>query len=174
MSAGQIVDTTYQVAEGLNELKRRRRLIDEATYQAVRGHLLDAQETLTLIDDAARLAPRQRDEALADICRRIDEANEASLCGTDELKWAGAGHLALRPKLAVQLGLALWAELGHSWHRLTGTYDIAPFCGARLAPIIPSRTGSTGGPISLGMPGRRQLCPQNAPSGDAGRNDAKE
>lgn len=44
MSAGQIVDTTYQVAEGLNELKRRRRLIDEATYQAVRGHLLEPRK----------------------------------------------------------------------------------------------------------------------------------
>jgi len=154
MSAGQIVDTTYQVAHGLNDLKRARHLIDEATYETVRGHLLDAQETLTLIDQAARLAPERRDEALTAIRRRVDEANEASLCGTDELKWPDVGRLALRPRLIGRLGLALWAELGHSWHRFRGIYDGAVFSGARLAPVVPGRSWPPAGPVPLGMPGR--------------------
>jgi B12-binding domain/radical SAM domain protein len=154
MSADQIVDTTYQVAHGLNDLKRARRLIDEATYQTVRGHLLDAQETLTLIDRATRLTPERRDEALAAIRRRVDEANEASLCGTDELKWPDVGRLALRPRLIGRLGLGLWAELGHSWHRLRGTYDGATFSGARLAPVEFGSPGPSAAPVPLGMPGR--------------------
>jgi B12-binding domain/radical SAM domain protein len=152
MSAEQIVDTTYEVAHGLNDLKRTRHLIDETTYQTVRGHLLDAQETLSLIDQATRLVPEQRDHALAVIRRRVDEANEASLCGINELKWAGVGRLAVRPKLAARLGLALWAELGHSWHRFTGGYDTAAFSGGRLTPVGPIGGRSAGGPVPLGMP----------------------
>jgi hypothetical protein len=118
------------------------------------GHLLDAQETLTLIDQAARLTPERRDEALNAIRRRVDEANEASLYGTDELKWPDVGRLALRPRLVGRLGLALWAELGHRWHRLRGTYDGAVFSGARLAPVEPGRSRLTAAPVPLGMPGR--------------------
>src|SRR5450432_1773472 len=74
MSREQIVDTTYQVAYGLNELKHARKLIDEATYQVVDGHLRRAQETLALIDQALELPADQRDIALAAIRQRVDEA----------------------------------------------------------------------------------------------------
>jgi hypothetical protein len=40
----------------------------------------------------------------------------------------------MRPVLVGRLALALWAELRHSWHRLTGSYDTAIFSGARLTP----------------------------------------
>ena len=79
----------YQVAHG-NELKHARALIDEATYQAVDGHLRRPQETLALIDQALELSPGPRDKALSAIRQRVGEANEASLCATDELKWGGA------------------------------------------------------------------------------------
>lgn len=134
MSAGQIVTTTYAVARGLNELKHDRELIDEATYQAVDASLRLAQETLALIEETSGLAPDQRAAVLAAARDRVDQANEASLCGIDELKWADVGHLAVHPKLLARLARALWAELGHSWHRLTGSYDTAVFSGARLAP----------------------------------------
>lgn len=134
MSADQIVTAAYAVAHGLNELKHDRGLVDDATHNAVDASLRLAQQTLALIDKASGLAPEQRAEALAAIRDRVDQANEASLCGTDELKWANVGRLAIRPRLLARLARALWAELGHSWHRLTGSYDTAVFSGARLTP----------------------------------------
>ncbi|MDQ2876998.1 MAG: TIGR04190 family B12-binding domain/radical SAM domain protein, partial [Actinomycetota bacterium] len=117
MTRDQIVDTTYRVAHGLNELKHARNLIDEPTYQVVDGHLRRAEETLKLIDQALELPPAGRAEALAGIRQRVGEANEASLCAADELKWAGVARLTLRPRTLGRLGLALGAEVGHSWHR---------------------------------------------------------
>jgi B12-binding domain/radical SAM domain protein len=156
MSRAEIVDTTYQVAHGLNELKHARKLIDEATYQVVDGHLRRAQETLALIDQALELPAEQRDAALTAIRQRVGEANEASLCATDELKWGGTkvGRLTLRPSLVSKLGLALWAEVGHSWHRLTGGYDTAVFSGTRLAPVEPGGQRRASEPVPLGMPQR--------------------
>jgi B12-binding domain/radical SAM domain protein len=161
MTAGQIVDTTYRVARALNELKHRRGLIGEATYQAVAGHLRLAEETIAVLDRARELPPERYGAELAAARQRVDQANEASLCGTDELKWADVGRLAVRPRLAARLGLALWAEFGHSWHRLLGRYDTAPFCGARLTPVAatgePERDSS--GPVWPGLnriPGRRK------------------
>ena len=157
MSREQIVDTTYQVAYGLNELKHARKLIDEETYQVVDGHLRRAQETLALIDQALELPADQRDTALAAIRQRVGEANEASLCATDELKWGGAkvGRMTLRPRLLGRLGLALWAEIGHSWHRLTGSYDTAVFSGTRLAPVERDSQRPASGPVLLDMPRQR-------------------
>jgi len=142
MSRQEIVDSTYQVAHGLNELKHDRALIDEATYQVVDGHLRRAQETLVLIDQALELAPVGREAALAAIRQRVGEANEASLCATDELKWGGAhlGRLSLRPSLAGRLALALWAEAGHSRHRLTGSYDTAVSPAPASRPSRPPGT----------------------------------
>jgi B12-binding domain/radical SAM domain protein len=158
MTREEIVDTTYHVAHGLNELKHARALIDEATYQEVGGHLRRAQETLALIDQALELSPGLRDQALAAIRQRVGEANEASLCATDELKWGGAkvGRLTLRPRLAASLALALWAEVGHSWHRLTGAYDTAVYSGTRLPPIEPRPRQPAPEPVLLGMPLRQK------------------
>jgi hypothetical protein len=60
MTAGQIVQATYRVAHGLNEIKHARRLIGETAYRAVDGHLRDAQETLAPSASAStrRTSPR--------------------------------------------------------------------------------------------------------------------
>jgi B12-binding domain/radical SAM domain protein len=157
MSADQIVATTYAVAHGLNELKHDRELISQATYQAVNASLRMAQDILDLIDRTEGLTPERRAAERAAVRARIDQANEASLCGTDELKWADVGRLALRPRLLGRLAQALWAEFGHSWHRLTGSYDTAVFSGSRLTPS--QRQGSwqasATGPASPALwPGR--------------------
>jgi hypothetical protein len=137
MTAGQIVEATYRVAHALYALKSTRHLIDEATYRTVDGNLRHAQETVALIGHAPELPTGRQAEALAAIRQHIDEDTEASLLGTNELKWASAGRLAFRPRLAARLALALWAEARHGWHRLTGTYDTAVFTGTRLAPVQP-------------------------------------
>jgi B12-binding domain/radical SAM domain protein len=155
MSAGQIVTTTYAVAHGLNELKHDRGLIDDATFKAVDASLRLAQQTLALIDQASGLAPAQRAAALAVARDRVDQANEASLCGTDELKWADAGRLAVRPRLFARLARALWAEFGHSWHRLIGSYDTAVFSGSRLVPAQGARDIGCVGRIARARVGDR-------------------
>lgn len=137
MTAEEIVATTYRVANALNELKRARNLVDFETYRAVEDHLRHAQETVALLDEAAELPPEERAAVLSAARQRVDEVNEASLCDTDELKWADVSHLILRPRLGARLGLALWAEVRHSLHRLVGSYDTALFSDARLAPIEP-------------------------------------
>jgi B12-binding domain/radical SAM domain protein len=137
MTAEQIVATTYRVAHAFNELKRARNLVDAETYRVVGNHLRHAQQTVALLDRAAGLTPEQRRAVLAAARRRIDEVNEASLCDTDELKWADVGRLIIRPRLAARLGLALWAEVKHSLHRLVGSYDTATFSNSRLAPLAP-------------------------------------
>jgi hypothetical protein len=157
MSADQIVATTYAVAHGLNELKHDRELISQATYQAVNASLRMAQDILDLIDRTEGLTHERRAAERAAVRARIDQANEASLCGTDELKWADVGRLALRPRLLGRLAQALWAEFGHSWHRLTGSYDTAVFSGSRLTPSQRqgSWQGSATGPASPALwPGR--------------------
>jgi hypothetical protein len=107
---------------------------------------------------ALELPAGLRDQALAAIRQRVGEANEASLCATDELKWGGVkvGRLTLRPRLAASLALALWAELGHSWHRLTGAYDTAVYSGTRLPPIEPRARQRASEPVVLGMPLRQK------------------
>ncbi len=137
MTAEQIVSTTYRVAHAFNELKRARNLVDVETYRVVDDHLRHAQQIVALLDKAAGLPADQRAALLDSARQRVDEVNEASLCETNELKWADVGHLIVRPRLAGRLGLALWAELTHSLHRLAGKYDTAPFSRARLAPIEP-------------------------------------
>jgi hypothetical protein len=65
------------------------------------------------------------------------------------------GRLALRPRLAGKLGLALLAEIGHGWHRLTGGYDTAVFSGSCLAPIETGGQSRASGPVMLAMPRQR-------------------
>jgi B12-binding domain/radical SAM domain protein len=140
MTRDQIVTTTYRVAHAFNELKRARNLVDAETYRVVDAHLRHAQQTVALLDKAAELSPEQRTAVLAAARQRVDEVNEASLCDTDELKWADVGRLLVRPRLAARLGLALWAEVRHSLHRLVGHYDTALFSNARLASVEPQPT----------------------------------
>ncbi len=139
MSAEQIVATTYRVAGALNELKRARDLIDDATYRVVNDHLRRAEQTVALLDRAATLPAEQRGAALAAARARIDEVNEASLLGTDELKWPNAGRLTVRPRLLARLSLALCAEVRHSLHRLAGRYDTAVVSCERTAPVAAER-----------------------------------
>jgi B12-binding domain/radical SAM domain protein len=143
MTREQIVATTYEVAHALNELKLARNLVDLETYRVVANHLRRAQQTVALLDKAAELPPAQQAALLASARQRVDEVNEASLCGTDELKWADVGHLIVRPRLAARLGLAVWAEVRHSLHRLVGNYDTALFSNARLTPVEPGTAQCT-------------------------------
>jgi hypothetical protein len=103
----------------------------------VDGHLRHAEQTVAWLSEAAELPREQRTALHAAARQRVDEVNEASLCDTDELKWAGVGHLIVRPRLAARLGLALWAEVKHSLPRLSGSYDTALFSNARLVPVEP-------------------------------------
>lgn len=147
MTADEIVRVTYDVAQALNELKHDRGLIDEATYRTVAGQLRGARETVAQIDEALGLPAALQAPALAAIRRqRMTADSEASLLGSDELKWTDKGrvHLVIRPGLVARLALGLWAEVRHSWHRLLGTYDTAVYRGGRLtaspseAPACPS------------------------------------
>jgi len=135
MSAEEIVATTYRVANALNELKRARNLVDEETYRVLAGNLRRGEAMVALLDTTAGDSAEQRAALLSAARLRVDEISEASLCGTDELKWADVGHLIMRPRLAARLGLALWAEVRHSVHRLLGSYDTDVFSGQRLGAV---------------------------------------
>jgi hypothetical protein len=53
---------------------------------------------------AAELPPEQRTAVLAAARERVDEVNEASLCDTDELKWAYARLCGITGHVSRDLG----------------------------------------------------------------------
>lgn len=87
MDRDQIVATTYDVAEGLNEVKFRARLIGAAAHDAVCAHLASARRVLREAGAARRLPADQRGARLRALRREVDAANEATLCDSGELKW---------------------------------------------------------------------------------------
>jgi B12-binding domain/radical SAM domain protein len=123
MSRESIVATSYAVAGGLNELKRRHGLIDGATYDLVATHLRVAQHVLSEIEASRSLAPDRRRAVLERLREDVAVANTESLCGNDELRWTPSVGLRVSWTLLRGLSRALRLELVRSVARLRGRYD---------------------------------------------------
>ncbi len=121
MTRDDIATTTYRVAQGLNELKHERGLIDEATYRTVRDHLAAASAALAELREGARAsggtpqAARNR--------APITKADTTSLCGSDELRWAGAEGLRVTRAAVTHLARAFFEEIRRGLARSRGRYD---------------------------------------------------
>ncbi len=125
MTREQIVETSYAVAHGLNELKHQSGLIDDATHQTVMGHLGAANQALVAIQASKDSPPDEQAKLLDQIREEVTAANAATLCGGDELRWKPTVGLRVTKSLLRGLALSLANELPRSWARFRGRYDTA-------------------------------------------------
>ncbi|MBI3401635.1 MAG: TIGR04190 family B12-binding domain/radical SAM domain protein [Acidobacteria bacterium] len=115
MTRDQIVRTTYDVAERLNEIKHRRGVIDDATFSGVEMRLRAAR---------ALLASGAGPDALSHAAFAL--ANHGTMFGDDELKWPVRHGFRIGATLLKNLAAGLLAEVGHTAARMAGRYDCAP------------------------------------------------
>jgi hypothetical protein len=108
MTRDEIASATYDVAERLNEIKRRYRLIDERTFDGVAARLRVARELL---------------EAGTDGRHDLELANHGTMFGDDELKWPVRHGFHVGAALAGTLAAGLVGEVVHTAARLAGRYD---------------------------------------------------
>lgn len=147
MNREQLVDTTYAVADGLNELKFQFGLIDAATHETVRRHLRSATSVMAKVDQILALPKAEQRERLRELKTTVEAANTATMCGPEELRWSSASGFRLSRLLLTHLAAALPRELGHGLQRFRGRYDTSvaevesqpqPPAGPIAAPPVPA------------------------------------
>lgn len=153
MTRNRIVEATYRVGAGLNDLKRAAGLIDVATHANVARHFADAQEAFRHLDAMANLPEAQRREALVQLAGQVEQANTASLVGEHELEWKTSAGLRLSWVLARHTAAALPREAAHGVARLAGRYDVAVAKPRTLPVPAPSRVR-----LSPSSSGRRAIA----------------
>jgi len=115
MTRDEIVRTTYDVAERLNEIKYRLHVIDDATFSGVEMRLRAARDLLANGAGA---------DALSHAAFAL--ANHGTMFGDDELKWPVEQRFKVGTLLLRGLAEGLVQELRHTAARLMGRYDVAP------------------------------------------------
>jgi hypothetical protein len=114
MTRDEIVRATYDVAERLNDLKHRYRLIDDRTFADVRFRLKIARQIV---------ANAGEDEVSGPVA---ELANCRTMFGDDELKWPVKRRFRVGTTLLRNLAAGLALEFRHTAARLVGHYDVAP------------------------------------------------
>jgi B12-binding domain/radical SAM domain protein len=135
MSRNEIVETTYALGAGLNDLKFEAGLIDANTHATVARHFAIAQEAFPKVDAISRMPEADRRAALEALAEQVAEANTASLVGEHELEWKTSAGLRVTWLLARHTAAALPRELAHGVARFAGRYDTAVTQVDRLGPI---------------------------------------
>jgi hypothetical protein len=115
MTRDEIVRTTYDVAERLNDIKHRHHVIDDTTFSGVEMRLRAAR---------ALLANGAGADALSHAAFAL--ANHGTMFGDDELKWPVRHGFRVGTTLLKSLAAGLFHELGHTAARMAGRYDCAP------------------------------------------------
>lgn len=128
MTRSEIVRATYDVAERLNDIKRRYGLIDQQTFEGVASRLTVARGLL-----AANAAGGEHVNRVA-----AELASHGTMFGDDELKWPVGHRFRLGWMLLAGLGAGLATEIGHTLARLAERYDVAPY---RLKAIARETSG---------------------------------
>ena len=131
MTRDEIVRATYDVAERLNDLKHRRGLVDDRTFEDVRLRLAVARQIVEGADE----------EALSTAAAEL--ANHRTMFGDDELKWPVQQRFRVGTTLLRSLAAGLALECRHTVARLAGRYDVAP---ARAGSATTPSIGATSAP----------------------------
>lgn len=158
MSREQISLASYAVGEGLNELKYQYRIIDRNTYLGVKKRLSTAHMVLSELDHGRELPEEALEALLLRLHKAIQEANQGSLFGGDELKWPISQRFHVGFTLFRALLGGLTQELRHTVARLAGVYDTHPFSGQRSQPYL----SGPGGRLSFTIEGRLHEEPAQA------------
>jgi hypothetical protein len=87
MTRDDIVKSTYDSAQKLNEFKLKYGLIDQAGYTEIKGKIEKSQAYIEKIDYVLSLPEEEQQVELAKIQKEIEELNKYSICGKNELKW---------------------------------------------------------------------------------------
>jgi B12-binding domain/radical SAM domain protein len=114
MTREEIARATYDVAERLNEIKRRHGLIDAATADGVAARLRVARD---LLATAGQVTPPSR--------TAVEMANHGTMFGDDELQWPVSHRFRIGTTLLQSLTAGLGQELVHTAARMLGRYDTA-------------------------------------------------
>ncbi|MDA8333234.1 MAG: TIGR04190 family B12-binding domain/radical SAM domain protein [Candidatus Dormibacteraeota bacterium] len=151
MTRAEIVETTYQVAEGINSLKFASGLIDAQTHDTVVGHIAAARDVLSQVDDILKLPVEQQEARLRQLKARTEVANTATMNGSQELKWHSATGFRVSSLLVRHLLAAFPREAGHGWARLRGHYDTAVASVDQLAAPKGFVRSTPGEPVCEGI-----------------------
>ncbi|PGV49541.1 TIGR04190 family B12-binding domain/radical SAM domain protein [Bacillus sp. AFS037270] len=87
MTRDDIVNSTYEAAERLNDFKLEYNLINKEDYYDIREKIEKSKEYIKKIDHALSLPADEQAFKLARIQEEIEELNKYSICGKNELKW---------------------------------------------------------------------------------------
>ncbi len=161
MTREQIVDTTYRVAAGINELKFASGLIDSATHSTVVTHLEAAREVLAEVDRILLLPSPEQAAQLRALKAKTETANTATMNGSQELKWHSATGFRVSRLLVRHLLAAFPREGGHGVARLRGHYDTA-VAQVRSLPELGERRND--------WPQSSPVGSQTAPAGASARD----
>ncbi|WP_342043112.1 TIGR04190 family B12-binding domain/radical SAM domain protein [Bacillus sp. OTU2372] len=87
MTRNDIVNSTYEAAERLNDFKLEYNLINKEDYYDIREKIEKSKEYIKKIDHVLSLPADEQAFELARIQEEIKELNKYSICGKNELKW---------------------------------------------------------------------------------------
>ncbi|MFZ7942448.1 TIGR04190 family B12-binding domain/radical SAM domain protein [Neobacillus sp. 19] len=87
MTRDDIVNSTYEAAEKLNDFKLKYNLIDQKGYQEIKAKIKKSMDYIEKIDHVLTLPEAEQAIELANIQKEIEELNKYSICGKNELKW---------------------------------------------------------------------------------------
>ncbi|MEY2195224.1 TIGR04190 family B12-binding domain/radical SAM domain protein [Neobacillus sp. BF23-41] len=87
MTRDDIVNSTYESAQLLNDFKLKYGLIDEENYLEIKWKIEKSMDYIEKIDYVLSLPAELQPGELAKIREEIEELNKYSICGKNELKW---------------------------------------------------------------------------------------
>jgi hypothetical protein len=94
MTRDDIVNSTYESAQLLNDFKLKYGLIDEDGYLEIKWKIEKSIDYIEKIDYVLSLPEEQQPGELAKIREEIEELNKYSICGKNELKWEAPKNYA--------------------------------------------------------------------------------
>ncbi|MEH6904505.1 TIGR04190 family B12-binding domain/radical SAM domain protein [Neobacillus drentensis] len=94
MTRDDIVNSTYESAQLLNDFKLKYGLIEEDGYLEIKWKIEKSIDFIEKIDYVLSLPEEQQPDELAKIREEIEELNKYSICGKNELKWEAPKNYA--------------------------------------------------------------------------------
>jgi len=87
MSPAEMVDATYEAGLGLNMVKAKVGIIDQATAAQTETRATAAREAMAEIDKIMGGEPSMREAKLFALKKHVDELSESTVCEKTELNW---------------------------------------------------------------------------------------
>jgi B12-binding domain/radical SAM domain protein len=145
MNRDEIVETSYALADQLNQLKFHHGLISNTAHDLVAHHLAIAHEAIAVMGLSSQPDEARQAAALA-TQRELAAANSGSMNDEDELKWQPSGGIRISVTLLRGLAWGALHEFVQTARRIVGHYDVEvytrtptyqpPVAGLRPLPMV--------------------------------------